>query len=177
MRIPATSGSVRRSVVAGLCPGYRRCRHRPRCRYPNSWPSRYRGSRYRASRGTGYRASWTSTPTWRWAWRWATLGHRTEAGPTWETTHPTVPHSEIPPRSRLDPRSGGLPLKLLVSQYVALPGAESESADGVARPPTSWRRAASSTRASACSTRSCGYLSQIIEENELDGPRSRQHAA
>jgi hypothetical protein len=114
MRIPATSGSVRRSVVAGLCPGYRRCRHRPRCRYPNSWPSRYRGSRYRASRGTRYRASWTSTPTWRWAWRWATLGHRTEAGPTWETTHPTVPHSEIPPRSRLDPRSAGLPLKLLV---------------------------------------------------------------
>ena len=44
-----------------------------------------------------------------------------------------------------------------------------ESADGVARPPTSWRRAASSTRASACSTRSCGHLSQIIEENKADG--------
>ena len=28
MRIPATSGSVRRSVVAGLCPGYRRPRPR-----------------------------------------------------------------------------------------------------------------------------------------------------
>lgn len=44
-----------------------------------------------------------------------------------------------------------------------------ESADGVARPPTSWRRAASSTRASACPTRSCGHLSQIIEENKPDG--------
>ena len=25
-------------------------------------------------------------------WRWATLGHSTEAGPIWETAHPTVPH-------------------------------------------------------------------------------------
>jgi hypothetical protein len=76
MRISATSARVHRSVVAGLGPGYRRCRHRPRCRYPSSWPSGYRASR--ASRGTEYRASWTSTPTWRWArrwaWRWATLG-------------------------------------------------------------------------------------------------------
>ena len=73
MRISATSGRVHRSVVAGLCPGYRRCRPRPRCRYPNSWPSRYRGSRTSRgdrARGTEYRASWTSTPT----SRWATLG-------------------------------------------------------------------------------------------------------
>ena len=97
MRISATSARVHRSVVAGLGPGYRRCRPRPRCRYPNSWPSGYRGSRasrWDRARGTEYRASWTSTPTsrWRWAWRWATLGHCTEAGPIWETTHPTVPH-------------------------------------------------------------------------------------
>ena len=81
MRIPATSGRVHRSVVAGLCPRYRRCRPRPGCRYPNSWPSGDRGSRASRrdwARGTEYRASWTSTPTSRWwwsAWRWATLGH------------------------------------------------------------------------------------------------------
>jgi hypothetical protein len=98
MRIPATSARVHRSVVAGLCPGYHRCRPRPRCRYPNSWPSGYRGSRASRrdrARRTEYRASWTSTPTSRWgwsAWRWATLGHSTEAGPIWESTHPTVPH-------------------------------------------------------------------------------------
>ena len=80
MRISATSGRVHRSVVAGLGPGYRRCR--PRCRYPSSWPSRYRPSRYRASRGTEYRASWPSTPTtfppkaWRWAWRATLKLHR-----------------------------------------------------------------------------------------------------
>ena len=43
--------------------------------------------------GTEYRASWTSTPTFPpKARRWATLGHSTEGGSTWETTHPTVPH-------------------------------------------------------------------------------------
>ena len=90
MRIPATSARVHRSVVAGLRPGYHRCRHRPRCRYPNSRPSRYRGSRatrWDRARGTEYRASWTTTPTSRWgwwsAWRWATLGHITEASPNW----------------------------------------------------------------------------------------------
>jgi hypothetical protein len=81
MRISATSARVHRSVVADLCPGYRRCRPRPRCRYPSSRPSGYRGSRasrWDRARGTEYRASWTSTPTsrwrWRWASRWATLG-------------------------------------------------------------------------------------------------------
>ena len=80
VRISATSGGVRRSVVAGLCPGYRR--RQPRPRYPGSrpsgsGPSGYRASRCRAARcrgaGTGCRASWTRAPTsWRWA-RWATL--------------------------------------------------------------------------------------------------------
>lgn len=68
MRIPASSDRLRRSVVAGLCPGYRRCRHRPRSRYPRSRPSRYQASGSRASRGTEYR---TRTPGRRWAWRWA----------------------------------------------------------------------------------------------------------
>ena len=102
MRIPATSGGVRRSVVAGLCPGYRRCRYRPRPRCPSSWPSRDRGSR-----ATGYRASRTSTPTgrwaWRWTWRWATLGHCTLPGkPPIQQFHT----DEIPPRSLLGPRPG-----------------------------------------------------------------------
>jgi hypothetical protein len=89
MRISATSAGVHRSVVAGLRPGYRRCRPRPRprSRYPNSWPSGYRGSRasrWDRARGTEYRASWTSTPTSRWgwwsAWRWATLGRAVLVG-------------------------------------------------------------------------------------------------
>ena len=131
MRIPATSGCVRRSVVAGLCPGYRRCQPRPRCRYPSSWPSRYRpsryrasryrasryrASRYRASRGTEYRASWTSTPTTptsRKAWRWATLGHSTKTRPlSGEGPIQQFHTDEIPPRSRLDPRR--VPPRLLV---------------------------------------------------------------
>ena len=106
MRISATSARVHRPVVANLGPGCRRCRPRPRCRYP-SRPSGYRGSRasrWDRARRTEYRASWTSTPTSRWgwwsAWRWATLGHSTEAGPSWESTHPTVHTDEIPPRSK-----------------------------------------------------------------------------
>ena len=83
MRISATSACVHRSVVTGLGPGYRRRRPRPRCRYPNPWPSGYwgsrwdRGTRWDRARGTEYWASWTSTPPSRWwwsAWRWATLG-------------------------------------------------------------------------------------------------------
>jgi hypothetical protein len=109
MRIPATSGSVRRSLVAGLCPEYRRCRHR--CRYPSSWPSRYRASRYRASWATrtGRRRPWTGTPTWRWAWRWATLGHRTEAALPGKRPIQQFHTDEIPPRSRLDPRRARRP--------------------------------------------------------------------
>jgi hypothetical protein len=78
MRISATSALVHRSVVTGLGPGYRR--RRPRCRYPNPWPSGYRGSRasrWDRARGTEYWASWTSTRPSRWwwsAWRWAPLG-------------------------------------------------------------------------------------------------------
>ena len=78
VRISATSSGLHRSVVAGVRPGSRRCR--PRCRYPNSRPPGYRGSRasrWDRARGTEYRAPWTSTPTSRWgwwsAWRWATL--------------------------------------------------------------------------------------------------------
>jgi hypothetical protein len=144
MRIPATSGRVHRSVVAGLCPRYHRCRPRPGCRYPNSWPSGDRGSRASRrdwARGTEYRASWTSTPTSRWwwsAWRWATLGHSTEPGPIWESTHPTVPHRRD--TTAITARPPGVAVG---SEYVSPPSAESESADGVARPPTSWRRVAS----------------------------------
>jgi len=115
MRIPATSGRVHRSVVAGLRPRYHRCRPRPGCRYPNSWPSGDRGSRASRrdwARGTEYRASWTTTPTSRWgwwsAWRWATLGHSTEPGPIWESTHPTVPHRRD--TTTITARPPGLPL-------------------------------------------------------------------
>ena len=115
MRISATSGRVHRSVVAGLCPGYRRCRPRPRCRYPSSWPPRYRASRYRASRGTEYRASWTSTPTsrWRWAWRWATLGHSTESRP-YLGNDPSNSSTQMRYHRDHGSTRGGLPPKLLV---------------------------------------------------------------
>lgn len=81
VRISPASDRLRRSVVAGLCAGYRRCR--PRHRYPGSAPAETSGYPPSCTTAPGCRAARTSTPTShaKARRRSTTLGLRTGTGP------------------------------------------------------------------------------------------------